>query len=313
MRSFRSAGDSVLGFDIKKSEFTDCVGSISDKSLVRECVAECDVVLHTATLHKPHIATHTRQQFIDTNISGTLNLLEEAVQTGCQSFVYTSTTSTFGNAMHPDKGAPAVWVTEQLRTKPRNIYGVTKISAEDLCELFSRHTELPCVVLRTSRFFAEEDDHKGQRDQFVDANLKVNELLYRRVDIADVVSAHKLAVIKANSIKFGRFIISGTTPFNRCDVTDLGRDAIAVLNKYVPGFLEEYQRRDWKMLQTLDRVYDNSLAREILGWEPQFTFENAIKLLSEDKDYRSELSQIVGAKGYHNIDFDDGPYPVTDF
>lgn len=77
VRSFRSAGDSVLGFDIKKSEFTDCVGSISDKSLVRECVAECDVVLHTATLHKPHIATHTRQQFIDTNISGTLNLLRK--------------------------------------------------------------------------------------------------------------------------------------------------------------------------------------------------------------------------------------------
>lgn len=313
VRSYRSGGNSTLGLDIKKSDFTDCVGSISNRALVRECVAECDVILHTATLHKPHVGTHSRQDFIDTNMSGTLNLLEEAVENGCQSFIYTSTTSTFGDAMRPGKGEPAAWVTEQLRPKPKNIYGVTKNSAEELCELFNRHTELPCIVLKTSRFFAEEDDNKGQRDQFDDANLKVNELLYRRVDIADIVTAHTLAISKAISIGFGRFIISSTTPFDRRDATDLGTDAVSVLKKYVPEYVEEYKRRNWKMFQTLDRVYDNRLARDVLGWEPEFTFKNAINLLSANKDYRSELSQIIGAKGYHEKHFEDGPYPVTSF
>jgi UDP-glucose 4-epimerase len=49
-------------------------------------------VFHTATLHKPHIATHSRQDFVDTNVTGTLNLLEEAAAAGVASFVYTSTT-----------------------------------------------------------------------------------------------------------------------------------------------------------------------------------------------------------------------------
>ena len=70
---------------------------------------------------------------------------------------------------------------------PKNIYGVTKVAAEDLCELAARNQELPCVVLRTSRFFPEADDQPAARAAFDDDNLKVNELLYRRVDIEDVV------------------------------------------------------------------------------------------------------------------------------
>ena len=52
-------------------------------------------VLHAATLHKPHVASHGRQAFIDTNVTGTLNLLEAAVAQRVQAFIFTSTTSTF--------------------------------------------------------------------------------------------------------------------------------------------------------------------------------------------------------------------------
>lgn len=77
MRVLRSRGRDARGIDIKPSDFTDKVGSIADRELVREAMAGVDALLHTATLHKPHVATHTRQDFIDTNLSGTLNLLEE--------------------------------------------------------------------------------------------------------------------------------------------------------------------------------------------------------------------------------------------
>src|SRR5262249_26820482 len=144
----------------------------------------------------------------------TLNLLEEAVAAGVRSFVFTSTTSAFGAALTPPAGAPAAWVTEDVRPIPRNIYGVTKAAAEDLCELFHRSHRLACLILRTSRFFLEEDDNPATRLAYDDANVKVNEFLYRRVDLEDVVNAHLLAVEKAPLIGFGRYIISATTHFH---------------------------------------------------------------------------------------------------
>lgn len=172
---------------------------------------------------------------------------------------------------------------------------------------------MPCVVLKTSRFFPEPDDAKDKRDVYEDANLKVNELLFRRVDIADIVEAHRLAIEKADDIGFDRFIISSTIPFKRTDAEQLGIDAPAVLERYVPSFVNLYAHKNWKMFPTLGRVYDNSRARDQLGWEPQYTFAKSVQKLIEGADYRSELTRQIGTKGYHDIVFDDGPYPVSSF
>jgi len=101
MRVLQHSDHEALGLDIKSSAFTHRVGSVTQRSFVNQCMREVDVVLHTATLHKPHIATHTRQDFVDTNITGTLSLLEEAVAVGVKSFVFTSTTSAFGALCWP--------------------------------------------------------------------------------------------------------------------------------------------------------------------------------------------------------------------
>ena len=157
MRTLRADGADVSASTCRVAVH-DVVGSITDRDLVRRCDGRVDAVLHAATLHKPHVATHSRQAFVDTNVTGTLNLLEEAVAAGVARFVFTSTTSAFGRALDPPPGAPAAWITEDVAPVPRNIYGVTKTAAEDLCELFHRLHGLPCIVLRTSRFFPEEDD-----------------------------------------------------------------------------------------------------------------------------------------------------------
>jgi nucleoside-diphosphate-sugar epimerase len=202
IRTLSNSGHEVIGLDILESPFTACVGSTTDRACVRHCLAGVQTVLHSATLHKPHVATHSRQDFIDTNVTGTLNLLEEAVTAGVASFVYTSTTSVFGDALVPPPGAPAAWVTEEVTPIPRNIYGVTKAAAEDLCQLFHRNQRLGCIVLRTSRFFPEEDDNETAREAYADENLEVNEYLFRRVDLEDVVSAHLLAASRAPTIGF---------------------------------------------------------------------------------------------------------------
>lgn len=312
MRYFEKQGACPVGLDIKPSAFTRHVGSITDPDFVDTCVHEVDAVIHAATLHKPHVATHTRQAFVDTNITGTLNLLEATVRNKVGSFIYTSTTSTFGDALRPAPGEPAVWVTEDLPPQAKNIYGVTKLAAENLCHLFSRNMGLPCIVLRTSRFFLEDDDNRHKRDAFDDDNLKVNELLFRRADLHDIVTAHVCALDKAPELGFGRFIISATSPFRHQDAATLAIDTPSVVAGYTPEYKEVYDERGWQMFASIGRVYDNSLARQNLGWHPEYSFEGAITALLNGRDYRSPLARKVGKKSYHDTVFEDGPFPVEE-
>jgi UDP-glucose 4-epimerase len=299
MRELRGAGRDAIGLDVLASPFTDVVGSITDPATVERAMAGVGAVVHAATLHKPHVATHDKQAFVDTNITGTLVLLEAAARAKVGAFICTSTTSTFGLALRPPDGEPAAWITEDTVPIAKNIYGVTKVGAEELCALAHRDHALPCLILRTSRFFPEPDDDPSARAAYADANLKVNEFLHRRVDIEDVVSAHLCALDRAPALGFGRYIITATTPFRRDDTAALRRDAPAVARARVPEWEPAYARLGWRLPLQLDRVYDNARARTDLGWQPRHDFATTLARMLRDGDMRSPLAREIGAKGYH--------------
>lgn len=312
VRKFRGDGIEVRGLDLLESPFTTHVGSLVDADFVLHSTRGCDAIIHTATLHKPHVATHPKRAFVDTNVHGTLNVLEAAVENRVSATVFTSTTSAFGSVMSPAPGEPAVWVTEELHSVPKNIYGVTKTAAEDLCELFHRTKGLPVIVLRTSRFFPEADDRPQIREAYDDFNLKANEFLNRRLDIADAVDAHVLAMERAQEIGFARYVISATTPFTMDHLPRISRDAPAVVGELFPEFEGLYQELGWRMFPAIGRVYVNQKARDELGWQPRFDFGTVLDCLGRDEDFLSPISRTIGCKGYHSEVFSHGPYPVED-
>lgn len=326
VRHLRDLNADVVSVDILSSPFTTNVGSISDPEFVKACMSGVDVVLHAATLHKPHVISHTRQQFVDTNITGTLTLLEEAVIAGCKAFLFTSTTSVYGDTLEPKLSSdPAVWITEDSIPSCKNIYGVTKLAAEDMCQLFHRnHPGISCMVLRTSRFFPEGDDVPSA---YADDNDKANEYLSRRAEISDIVSAHMLGVEKlvaaaANGGKaeFRKYIISATTPFSREDALELRHNMPSVVNKYFPGFQKLYARADWKMYPGIGRVYDNTRARVELGWVPKYDFQYVLSIIERQTQQCSfeqlqsspsapvsvsvvsPLAKLIGKKFYHRTE-----------
>lgn len=308
VRVLSDQGRDVVGLDVLDSPHTTVVGDVADRKVVRAALSGVTTVLHTATLHKPHVGSHSRQSFVDTNLTGTLTLLEESAAAGVGGFVFTSTTSTFGRALTPRPGEPAAWITEDVVPIPRNIYGVTKTAAENLCELVHRDLGLPVVVLRTSRFFPEADDRAEVRAAYDDDNTKATEYLYRRADLGDIVDAHLLAAERAPDLGFDRFIISATTPFTHADLPELNRDAPAVVARLFPDQPAEYARRGWRMFGEIDRVYVNTRAREVLGWRPRHDFAHVLNLLRAGEDFRGPLARAVGAKGYHAES--TGPYTV---
>ena len=83
-------------------------------------------------MHRPHLDTHSRLAFVDTNIASTLNLLEAGAAADLESFVFTSTMSVFGRrARLPPVGAPAVWMTDEIKPIPQT-RATDRRSAPDL-------------------------------------------------------------------------------------------------------------------------------------------------------------------------------------
>jgi nucleoside-diphosphate-sugar epimerase len=311
MLSLPNYGYSPVGIDILPSSQNDGhqvhVGSISDPEFCASVFQQYPTiryVLHTATLHKPHVGTHSKSDFINTNIRGTLNLLEAAAThqpNQIQGFIFTSTTSTFGKALAPHAGQPAAWINEQVVPVPKNIYGTTKVAAEDLCQLIQFETGMPTLVLRTSRFFPEEDDDEKARALYEDDNLKVCELLYRRVDVQDVVSAHVCAMREAKEIGWGKYIISAPPPFTKSTelLSLLDSNAAEAISQVLPVHAKMLVDRGWKLPARLDRVYDSRKAISELNWTPEYTFERAVELVAEGKDWKSPLTGRMGKRGYH--------------
>ena len=160
----------------------------------------------------------------------------------------------------------ATWITEDVPfLEPRNIYGATKLAAEHLCRLASRERGLPLVVLRTSRFFPEEDDMAHAIEHCSD-NTKANEFLYRRLTVEDAAEAHVVGLARAPALGFGLFIISAPTPFQPEDCEELIVDAPSVVARYFPHYPDIYARRGWSMFKSIDRVYSSKRAEEQLGF-----------------------------------------------
>jgi UDP-glucose 4-epimerase len=214
----RSLGHEVTGLDPVPSTETRVVGSIADRELVMRTVQDkgIEAIIHSGALHKPNIEHRNNEDFLATNVLGTLNLLDAAVAFGVQRFVFTSTTSLMISQAIRDgfKGGArrAAWLTEAMSPEPHNIYGVTKLSAEHLCRLYHIEHGLPVIVLRTARFFPEADDMAATIKQS-DANTKANELLFRRLTVEDAADAHAEALEKAPQLGFDIFIVSAPTPF----------------------------------------------------------------------------------------------------
>jgi UDP-glucose 4-epimerase len=276
----RAEGHAVVGLDVAPGADTQVIGSVADRALVDRIFAEhrIEAVIHAGALHKPDIARYPARAFVDVNVTGTLNLLEAATRAGNDRFVFTSTTSLMiSQAIREEAGDAAVWLDEASGPiEPRNIYGVTKYAAEQLCRLAHLNDGLNCIVLRTSRFFPEEDDtHRALSGE----NMKANELLHRRLTVEDAARAHLVALERAPALGFGTYIISAPTPFVRSDCASLKQDAAAVIARYFPDAAALYARKGWELPKSIGRIYDAGQAGRQLGFRCRTDFASVIDAL----------------------------------
>jgi UDP-glucose 4-epimerase len=208
----------MVCIDKRPGPFTTSLLDIRQKEKVDEVVTGIDAAIHCAALLTPHIGLCSENEFWQVSVKGTENLLEACLKHNVRRFVFTSTTSVYGDALvDPDR---AVWVTEELPPHPRDVYDETKIAAERLC-LEASKNGLSCISLRMSRCFPEPE------------NLMAIYRLYRGVHEVDVALAHELALslpIQGYEV----FNISSPSPFRRSEVEELKNNAESVILRHFP-------------------------------------------------------------------------------
>lgn len=296
----RNAGHDVIGLDPAPGADTSVIGSVADRALVSWLFADAGVeaVIHSGGLHQPDIARYPTQAFVDVNVTGTLNLLEAAVAHSVQRFVFTSTTSLMiSAAIRAGASERAVWLDENFAPlEPRNIYGITKLAAEQICRLYHQRHALRCIILRTGRFFPEEDDADRTRSG---ENNKANEFLNRRLTVEDAAAGHLAALERAPALGFDLFLLAAPTPFSPADVVPLKVNAATVVARYYPDAPGLYAARGWELPDTIDRVYDARRAERVLGFRCRTDFGSVLQAMREgaplpfahDADYTSPLAE----------------------
>lgn len=280
----RKTGHAVTGVDVVPGSDTTETGSIANREFIDSVFAahRPEAVVHAATLHKPDIERHSCQRFVDVNVSGTLNLLEAAIDAGHDRFVFTSTTSLMiSRSIRSGAGEGAHWLDRSAAPlEPRNVYGVTKLAAENLCRMKCQESGLSVIVLRTGRFFPEEDDmaHAVAMDG---DNAKAVELLHRRLTVEDAAEAHVVALERAVDVGFGVYVISAPPPFQRDEMRELKRDAVSVISRHYPDAAALFERRGWKLPGSISRVYDPSHAERELGFRCKTDFGTVLAAIRE--------------------------------
>ncbi len=278
----KDAGHEVIGLDVAAGPHTTVVGSVTDRRLIDRLFADYGFagVIHAGALHKPDLARYSRQTFVDVNVAGTLHLLEASVAHGASRFVFTSTTSLMiTQAIREETSDAAVWLDETSGPlRPRNIYGATKRAAEDLCSLIHADHGLPIIILRTARFFPEDDDtHRELSGE----NMKANEFLNRRLTVEDCARAHLVALESAPRVGFGLYLVSAPTPFQRPEAAALKADAPKAIARHFPDAAALYAKRGWRLPPSIGRVYDASAIERDLGFRCESDFAAVLARLQD--------------------------------
>ena len=268
----------VVGIDRSVSSVTTHLGEIDDYNLLTKAFKGAAAVVHTAALHAPHVGNYEDSEFYRINIEGTKTVFRAAIDCGVRVLVFTSTTALYGYAsQHPDG---ASWIDEATIPQPKSIYHRTKLEAEQFLETMANQN-LKVTTLRMSRCFPEP------------APIMAMYRLHRGIDARDVAEGHRLALGSPEE-DYRMFVLSGATPFTQSDCYDLKHTPKTVLRQKCPAICDLFAARQWKLPESIDRVYDSSLAQQILGWTPSCGFEDVARLLD------AHISEVLPAQAAEN-------------
>jgi NAD dependent epimerase/dehydratase len=284
--------------DIRKS-LDVFAGDIRDPHGVRTATKDCDVVLHLAALIAIPYSYHSPDTYVDTNVKGTLNVVQAARDLGVERVVHTSTSEVYGTARF-------VPITERHPLQGQSPYSASKIGADQIAQSFFLSFETPVTIIRPFNTYGPRQSARAVIPTII-------------TQIASGMDAIKLgAVHPTRDFNFVHDMVRGFVAVAECDaalgkavnvgsnyeisVGDTARLIADVMGRAVTFTSDEQRLRPAG--SEVERLWaDNTLARELTGWKPEYAgIEGLRRGLKETVDWFTDPSNLGRYKaGNYNI------------
>lgn len=264
--SFNSWGWLDHCADDVKGKFEVFAGDVRDPNGVRAAMKGCDAVLHLAALIAIPYSYHSPDTYIDTNVKGTLNVLQAARDLGVKRVVHTSTSEVYGTAR-------SVPITEHHPLQGQSPYSASKIGADQLAMSFHYSFETPVVIVRPFNTYGPRQSARavlptiitqlasGKKQIRLGAVSPTRDFNY----VDDTVSGFIAALLAPRAV--GEVINIGSN--YEISIGDAARVIGEVMGREFDIITDEGRLRPEK--SEVERLWAaNDKAREILGWTPRY-------------------------------------------
>lgn len=276
-----------------KGTFEVFAGDIRDPHGVKEAMKGCDVVLHLAALIAIPYSYHSPDTYVDTNIKGTLNILQAARDLGIEKMVHTSTSEVYGTARF-------VPITEVHPLQGQSPYSATKIAADQLTYSFYSSFELPVVIARPFNTYGPRQSARaviptiitqianGKRQIKLGAISPTRDFNF----VKDTVAGY-LAVM--NSDKGLGEIVNFGSNFE-ISIGDTAQLIAESMNTDIEILTDEARLRPEN--SEVERLWaDNTKAKQLFGWQPRYGDREGFKRgLIETVEWFSQSENLRGYK-----------------
>lgn len=248
-------------------------GDIRDPNGVRTAVKDCDIVFHLAALIAIPFSYHSPDNYVDTNIKGTLNILQAARDFGVSKIMVTSTSEVYGTALY-------VPIDEKHPRQGQSPYSATKIGADSIAESFYRSFDLPVTIVRPFNTFGPRQSARaviptiitqllsGKKEIKLGSLHPTRDLLF----VKDTVEGFK-AIATSENVKGEEINIASQ---HEISIGDLARKIIEQINPSATIVSEDERLRPEK--SEVERLLgSNEKLSRLTGWKPKYSFDKGLK------------------------------------
>ena len=276
-----------------KGKFEVFSGDIRDPNGVKQAMKDCDSVLHLAALIAIPFSYHSPDTYVDTNIKGTLNILQAARELGVRRVVHTSTSEVYGTARF-------VPITESHPLQGQSPYSATKIAADQLAYSFYASFNLPVVIARPFNTYGPRQSARaviptiitqianGRRSIKLGAVSPTRDFNYVQDTVDGFIAALNSELGLGEVINFGsNFEIS---------VGDTAQLIAEVMNVEIEIITDEVRLRPEN--SEVERLWaDNAKAKRLLDWQPSHSGRDGFKRgLAKTAEWFSQADNLRSYK-----------------